>query len=145
MPHRSHGGLWQRCALRSSPVIADAERTRPLVEVSRRRRLLAATAAILLVVAQVPLVLLQARDEPLWFYRPMLTISDLALAPLIVLAAPDVLARARVRTLGAGVTVGAALLAALAVSWLVHPSLQGALILYRLSGALVLATVLADR
>ena len=108
-------------------------------EARRRARLWAIALTVVLMPSPADLVL---AADPNPFFTAAIRPSDVPLAALIALsisALPD-----RVRRSGTVARLGLALATLVALAALVHPALQGVLVLYRLIGALAIAVGIAD-
>jgi len=110
-----------------------------------RRQLTVVLLALFLVLVQFPHVLttLTHGGPNAFDYQFPLFPSDIVLVPLIVLTAPDIVRRARERTLSPGVAIALALVLVMAIAWIVHPSVRGVGTLLRLTGVVAGAFVLS--
>src|SRR5437667_413848 len=80
--------------------------------------------------------------DPNPFFTAAIRPSDVPLAALIALSIPAL--PDRMRRSGTVARLGLALATLVALAALVHPALQGVLVLYRLIGALAIAVGIAD-
>jgi len=90
------------------------------------------------------IVLAYFTTDPVFSYAVNVYLFDLPLAFVIATAVPLFVARARARRLGVGTALWATVVALVAVSFLVHPSIQGVQTLWRLAGGLAIALTFAE-
>lgn len=84
-----------------------------------------------------PVILVQLADDPLFYYRVVILVADVPLAAAAIAAVLELVIRHRRPT--PPIVVGAALVAALGLALLVHPSAQGAQTVVRLAAVVALA------
>lgn len=109
----------------------------------RRARLLSLAFAVVLMPSPAGVLLV---DDPHPYFKVALLLSDLPLALLVVLSAPDALARLRNQRMGAIGALTVALVSLVAAAFLVNPSPHGAQTMFRVTAALAVAlTLLAVR